>query len=662
MNLLVAALFVLVLAGLSALMSFKNSRLAHGFGVGGVIIACLLGCIGAVPIILGGPVELMRLPWSVPAGDFFIELDALSAFFIVPILALASLTAIYGAEYLDVWRVKRNLGVTWFFFNVLTASMVLVCLARNALLFLMAWEVMALASYFLVTFEHEQERTREAGWIYLVATHLGTAFLVVLFLLMGRQAGSLDFDRWTQFGAWAPGQAGLFFILAIIGFGSKAGFMPFHVWLPEAHPAAPSHVSALMSGVMIKTGIYGLYRLTSMLGPPPAWWGWVFIGIGLSSGLLGVLFALVQHDLKRLLAYSSVENIGIITLGMGLGFVGLSASAPALVVLGFGGSLLHVWNHALFKGLLFLGAGSVLHATGTRQIDQLGGLLKRMPWTGFTFLVGAVAICGLPPLNGFVSEFLVFFGAFSGVLRTGEATAVPTLAIMAGLALIGGLAAACFCKAFGMVFLGEPRTTLPRPAHECGPAMHWPMCLLAGGCGLLGLLAPWALRSLQPLLRDVTHLPTDLIQRHLQLAARSLSWIVVVTLVLWVLIAALAWLRHWRLSKAKIAAGLTWDCGYAQPTVRMQYSASSFVEPLSALFRPFLWTRTRAVPPKGFFPSTASLATDTADLCHANLYRPAFLRLVWGMSKLRWLQHGRVQLYVLYIALTLLLLLIWKLG
>jgi len=287
----------------------------------------------------------------------------------------------------------------------------LVVVARNGVLFLMSWELMSLASFFLVTLEDEKESVRRAGWIYLIAMHLGTAFLLAMFLLLGQNAASLDFERLST--AAAP--SGVFFLLAVIGFGTKAGFIPMHVWLPEAHPAAPSHVSAVMSGVMIKTGIYGLLRILTLLGPPAAWWGWTLVAIGIVSGILGVLYALAQHDLKRLLAYHSVENIGIIALGLGIGVLGISYSNPMMAALGFTGGLLHVVNHALFKSLLFLGAGSVLHATGTGELDRLGGLLKRMPVTGTTFLIGAVAISGLPPLNGFVSEFLIYLGVIAGL-------------------------------------------------------------------------------------------------------------------------------------------------------------------------------------------------------------------------------------------------------
>ena len=307
---------------------------------------------------------------------------------------------------------RKNLGAYWFFFNGLAASMAMVAVAANGVLFLICWEVMALCSFFLVTFESEEESVQRAGWTYLVATHIGTAFLLVLFLMLGRQAGggSLDFDTFLAARGHMGAAADVLFLLALVGFGAKAGFVPFHIWLPEAHPAAPSPVSAVMSGVMLKTGIYGILRTLTFLGAPHLWWGWLLIATGLVSGIFGVLMALAQHDLKRLLAYHSVENIGIIALGLGLGVLGVAWRLPALAVLGFAGGLLHVVNHALFKGLLFMGAGSVQHATGTREIDLLGGLIKRMPWTGRTFLIGAVAICGLPPLNGFVSELLIYTG------------------------------------------------------------------------------------------------------------------------------------------------------------------------------------------------------------------------------------------------------------
>ena len=661
MTLLLLAMAALLLGAVAALLLSGSRRNDVSLvATASVVVASVLGLIPAIQVLAGSPVQQLRLPWPVPFGEFFIELDPLSAWFLLPTLLLSALSAIYGVGYLRSQEGKRSLGPVWFFYCLLVLAMSLVLLARNAVLFISAWELMAVASFFLVTFEHERESVRSAGWIYLVATHLGTGFLLVFFILIGRETGSMDFTVWAEKGIHTPELAGILFLLAVVGFGTKAGFMPFHVWLPEAHPAAPSHVSALMSGVMIKTGIYGLVRAFTFLGTPPLWWGWLLIGIGLTSGVLGVLFALAQHDLKRLLAYHSVENIGIIALGLGVGLLGMSTSSPALIVLGFGGGLLHVLNHALFKGLLFLGAGAVLHGTGTAEIDRLGGLLKRIPWTAATFLIGAVAISGLPPLNGFVSEFLIFLGAFQGGAISGGAIAVPLLALIAGLALIGGLAAACFTKAFGVVFLGEPRTEHTARAPETGWAMRLPMLALAAGCVLIGLFAPVVVKSLQAVLENVTGLPPEIVRDNLAAATNPLTFVVIGMVAFLLVLVALILLRRSLLAGRRVEEGVTWGCGYAQPTTRMQYTASSFVQPFTTLFRWLLGSHRQLQRPEGFFPPKASLTTETPDLCHANLYRPGFLKMNWGISKLRWLQQGHVQLYVLYIAVTLIVLLAWK--
>ncbi|MBI2931205.1 MAG: hypothetical protein HYY16_06105 [Planctomycetes bacterium] len=647
MNLLLFGITLLVAGGSAALLARRSSWL----GAGSAVLGCAAGLIGAVRALAAGASESWRLAWEIPGGSFAVELDALSAFFLIPILGLSALAAIYGVGYLDSWRGKKALGPVWFFTNTLIASMAMVVIARNGLLFLVAWEVMALASFFLVGFEHEKPAVREAAWVYFVAGHFGTAFLIVFFLLLGREAGSLDFEGFDRV---APAMSAPLFLMALVGFGTKAGFMPLHVWLPDAHPAAPSHVSALMSGVMIKTGIYGLVRALTFLGAPPPWWGWTLIGVGLVSGVLGVLFALAQHDLKRLLAYHSVENIGIIALGAGVGVLGQAAGSPALAFFGWAGALLHVVNHALFKGLLFLGAGSVLHATGTREMDHLGGLLKRMPVTGVTFLIGAAAISGLPPLNGFVSEFLILLGAFSGACSKSASTAVPVLVTIGGLALISGLAAACFTKAFGVVFLGEPRGEHAHHAHEAGLAMRIPMVLLAAACFAVGLLAPAVLRFMAPAVKQVSGVdfagsPSS---------RPAIAWGAAAFLTV---VGGLALVRRRLLAGRTVGETVTWDCGYARPGPRMQYTSSSFAQPLTDLFATFLRTRRTQSPPSGYFPRNASYATETPDVCREGLFRNAFLGGAWVLGKLGWLQQGRVHLYVLYIALTLLALLMWSL-
>lgn len=667
MSLLLAALIVLGASALAALLSGRAAKPATFFGVGGSLVGCVLAFIPTIQVLTGTTLDPIRAAWSIPGGSFFVHIDPLSAFFLIPILLLSAVAAVYGGAYLQAHETgghgtpaapSRALGPAWFFYNLLIASMILVVTSRNGMLFLMAWEVMALTSFFLVTFEDEKPAVREAGWTYLVATHIGTAFLLFFFILMGREAGTLDFDQFAGL-QLAPALASLLFLLAVVGFGAKAGFLPLHVWLPEAHPAAPSHVSAVMSGVMIKTGIYGLLRTLTFLGTPPAWWGWLLIGIGLTSGILGVVMALAQHDLKRLLAYHSVENIGIIALGLGAGVLGLHYNLPSLTVLGFTGGLLHVLNHALFKGLLFLGAGAVDHSTGTRELDVLGGLLKKMPWTGTAFLIGSVAICGLPPLNGFVSEFLIYYGAYCSVAAPGRVSIPIILSLVAGLALIGGLAAACFTKAFGAVFLGEPRSDHATHAHEVSIWMIVPQYVLAAGCLAIGLSSPWLIDVLIPVIEPLAGpVSADVLVP----ASDVLKGVTTVSIGLLGLIALLAMLRLGLLHNRTVGSTGTWDCGYAAPTARMQYTASSFAQPLTDLFQIFLRSRKQPVALRATFPESTHFATETPDVWRDLFFQPVFNGVAWIFGRFRWLQHGRVQLYVLYIAIALLALLIWKLG
>jgi formate hydrogenlyase subunit 3/multisubunit Na+/H+ antiporter MnhD subunit len=665
------AVAVWSLTGLLARVRGRSARWASACGVLGAVAGGALTVAAALNVLLCGARPALRWPWSIPLGSFNLALDPLSAVFALAIGGIGALAAVYAVGYLaekgdgpgDEPNAppRKNVGGAWFFFNLLLASMLLVVTARNGLLFLMSWELMSLASFFLVMFEGEKPGVREAGWTYLVTTHLGTALLLAMFALLSRKSGSLDFDA-----LGAPGLAGTAFLLGLIGFGTKAGLMPLHVWLPEAHPAAPSFVSAVMSGVMIKTGIYGLLRMLTWLGEPPAWWGWTLLAMGVVSGVGGVLYALSQHDLKRLLAYHSVENIGIIAMAMGVGLLGVHYQIPAMAALGYAAALLHVVNHALFKSLLFLGAGSVLHAAGTGEIDRLGGLLKRMPVTGATFLIGAAAISGLPPLNGFVSEFLLYLGAAMGLgsaARTIPAWTLMSVLVIGGLALISGLAAACFTKAFGIVFLGEPRSAAAAEAHEAGAAMRWPMAILAALCVAVGLSAPLWPRLLSSAVSVM--MPAGLAAD----AAASVRWavgpltsVVCGSCVLLGLIVALAYFRRKLLAGRRVELSGTWDCGYAAPNARMQYTASSFARPLTSLFRLFLQPCEEIHEPRGLFPERAGLHTHAADLFRRGVYGPVFAGIGWIASKLRWLQEWRIQIYVLYIALTILILFIWKLG
>ncbi len=658
MQVFISGCVILVLSG-AAVVFLGRSRTASWAAALGVWAGCGTALIPVLHVLTGQAVEPMQVAWSMPGGSLSFGLDGLSAFFCLPILLVAPLAATYGCEYLA--HEKKPLGSILFFFNILVASMLLLMAARNGLLFLVVWEIMAVSSFFLVIFDDEHAHVREAGWTYLIATHIGTGALLVFFALLGRQAGSLEFDAMAT-AKLAPAMASVLFVLAVVGFGSKAGFFPLHVWLPEAHPAAPSHVSALMSGVMIKTGIYGLLRAVTFLGAPLPAWGWTLVIIGLASGILGVAFALAQHDLKRLLAYHSVENIGIITLGIGAGLLGLSWNQPALAVLGFGGGILHVLNHAVFKSLLFLGAGAVAHSAHTRDIDHLGGLLKSMRWTGVAFLVASAAISGLPPFNGFVSEFLIYLGSFTGVRSDAPETVVLAILVTGGLAIIGGLAAACFTKAFGTVFLGEPRSNHAANAHEVGAAMRWPMAILAAICLGIGLLAPLAVRTVLPAVQFLTGTVGTPPDGPSGMAIQVLSGVAWLSFSLLVLATALYFIRR-RLPRGQeqTVTG-TWDCGYARPTARMQYTASSFAQPLTDLFRFILRTRKRGDRVRGFFPKAATFGTETPDAAREWLFAPLFRTIDRVAAPIRRMQHGRVHEYLLYIAIVLIVLLIWKAG
>jgi formate hydrogenlyase subunit 3/multisubunit Na+/H+ antiporter MnhD subunit len=653
------AILLLLLSGLVACVS-SRSDVGHRAGQMGAIIGSGFGLVPAIRVLAGGESESIAGIWHMPGGSLHLQIDAVSAFFLLPVFGLSILTALYGRSYLAARDGGRDSAGSWFHLNLLTASMALVISAHDGLLFLLTWEIMALSPFFLVIFEDRKATARHAAWTYLAATHLGTAFLLVLFVVLGTLAGTSDFDGYSAVLRGHATLSSAIFVLALIGFGSKAGIVPAHVWLPEAHPAAPSHASALMSGSMIKVGIYGIVRMLIILGTPEAWWGWVLIAIGATSGVLGVLFALAQHDLKRLLAYHSVENIGIILLGIGVGVLGLATGLSSLAVIGFAAGLLHVVNHCIFKGLLFLGAGAVQHAAHTLGLEELGGLLKRMQWTGTTFLIGSAAIVGLPPLNGFVSEFLLFTSGFVAVAHPLAPIAAAGLIVIVVMGLISGLAAACFAKAFGIVFLGLPRSPEAAEAHEVARPMVVAMSFLALLCVLIGLAAPAVAVALAGVVAAATGLAPSVVRDQLAPATASLTGAIMVFAAL-IAIGALAWgLRARRLSDVAVRRGPVWGCGYLFPASRMQYTASSFAQPLVTQFHLFIRNREALVPPAGNFPAPASYSSDSGDPFLRLLFAPTFRWFDRMVTRLNVIQHGHIHVYVLYVAATLVALLIWE--
>ena len=514
---------------------------------------------------------------------------------------------------------------------------------------------MAASSFLLVLFEHEKEQSRRAAFIYLAAGGAGALMLLAAFSLLGAGAGALDFSSFTS---PSRGIASAVFLLSLCGFGLKAGFIPLHVWLPEAHPAAPSHVSAVMSGIMIKTGIYGIIRVLGFIKPWEVWWGWTLLILGAVSCLLGVLFALAQHEIKRVLAYSSIENVGIILMAAGLGMVGTACGAYTLAGLAFAGALLHILNHSLFKGLLFMGAGSVLHGAGTAELEALGGLSKRMPLTAPLFLAGAAAACALPPLNGFAGEFLIYIGAFRSINSAGPAALAGVVSALA-LASAGALAAAAFTRAGGAAFLGEPRSARAAAAHEAGPLMLFSMRTLALLCLLAGLAGPFLLRPLG--FAVASGFGSYYGAAAAEAAMVPLSYISLGGLLLIALIAIAALQRRAFLGSKKPAEGLTWDCGYAAPSPRMQYGASSFSQPLTDFFQPILRKLGQYPVISEYFPGRASFSNEAQPVFYNAVYLPAARRLRNLAYRFSWIQHGRLQIYILYIVVTLMGLLLWKL-
>jgi len=634
--------------------SLKNTQISAKISVPCIIIGCLLGLIPTIQILLSGLPESFILPSNSYYGTFRFEVDSLSAFFLLPVLIISLLGAVYGYEYM-----KPYFGAdkTWFSYSILVASMIGVVTARNGLLFLLCWEIMSLSSFFLVSFENHKQEVRTASLIYLIAAHIGAAFLLMFFALMWVTTGSLDFNNFVSI---TPIYADILFLLAVIGFGTKAGFIIMHIWLPEAHPAAPSHVSAIMSGVMVKTGIYGILRVLMLLGVVHAWWGWFLILTGAVSGLFGILFSLAQRDFKKLLAYSTVENVGIITMGIGLGILGMSHNDPFIIVMGFGGSLIHIINHSLIKSLLFMGAGSVLHSTGTRDMEKLGGLLKFMPWTAANFFTGSIAIAGLPPLNGFIGEFMIYLGAFHALNTDGKSFTIVGIIIIISLALIGTLTVFSFTRAFGFTFLGNLREQKINHIHESGSLMLYSMTLLSAACISIGLGAPFILKFLIPVIKDISFVSLPLIEVRIISMNNILMKLCFVSILFILIIAILGLFSYYLRKKRIVRETETWSCGYTQVTPKMQYTAYSFSKPVTDLFSPFIRAKRNMEPVQGLFPEKSSLISITPDVFYDLLIRPAFLMVKKLLFRFKWIQHGNLQLYVFYITLTLIILLVWK--
>ncbi|HCC54476.1 MAG TPA: hypothetical protein DEQ20_06075 [Desulfobulbaceae bacterium] len=660
-----AAVSLIFCSGLPALAWGRWAKSGENLSVALLLTGVALGLTTSLAGAWQSPAPVLAAAWALPGGSFLLELDGLAALFLLPALLILGLGSVYGLGYFSQARHDAAAGRLRLFYGILGAAIALLPVCRNGLLFLMAWEVMAIGSFLLILTEQHEEEARRAAYVYLTVTHTGTLALFAMFILLAGPSGSFAFPPASTLDG-ATFQAGAIFLLALFGFGLKAGVMPLHIWLPGAHAAAPSHVSALMSGVVIKMGIYGLVRVTGFYTGQPAWWGGSILVLGVVSAIMGVVFALAQHDIKRLLAYHSVENIGIILIGLGCALLGKTFHSPALVVLGLAGALLHVINHGLFKSLLFLGAGAVIQATGTREIDRYGGLLRSMPRTAFFFLGGAVAICGLPPLNGFVSEWLIYLGLLHS---QSEGAAFPlslTVLAVPALAITGALAVACFVKVFGITFLGTTRRQFSLPPGEAPGSMLLPMGILLFCCLIIGL-APW---TIIPLLQQAitawlgtTFATVSLVENQNSTLINSLAPVYWLSLCAFLLLTISAGFFFWQKSfqePCREKRPSTWGCGWREGTTRMEYTSVSFAEMLVSFFRWGLWSDITGGRAIGFFPGVASLAAHTPDLVLDRLIHPVCRTLSRAAFAVRaFLHQGWIGIYLLYTALTLCLLLWW---
>ncbi len=643
-----------------------GERAKSGVVLAGALPATLLLVVAAIRVLAGESARL-SIVLGYPIGAASFVLDPLSALFAVVIAIGGLASLLYAGGYLRSYLGSgRTIGSHWFFLVLLIVSMLLVVVIRHAILFLIAWELMSLSSFFLVLFENERREVQRAALNYLITMHVGLFFLIAAFVLLSLAAGSYDLDRFGQ-GVGAPERVPLFFLL-FLGFGIKAGFIPLHSWLPLAHPAAPSHVSGLMSGVMIKMGIYGILRFILLFGALPPEVGYAVLTISLLSALLGVIYAIAQHDIKTLLAYHSVENIGIIGIGIGFGLLGMAYRDEAVALLGFGGALFHVINHSLFKGLLFYGAGAVYLGSHSRVIDRLGGLARRMGITAALFLIGSLAICGLPPFNGFVSEFVLYLGMLHGLALGSTLATVVSVFSLTTLAFVGSLAVLCFTKVYGVAFLGSPRSAEAEGAREADWRMLLPMGFLALLCLGLGLFPQSVLPSIARAAANLSGYGGGLAgvgAFHGAGLAALLSILRVISLIFLALLATVALLAGVRallLRRRTVARADTWACGYRTVSPRMQYTASSYARPFLELVSPLFKRHGRAVEVRALFPLSAESSTHNEELLDAYVTKPAVNALRATVRRFTWIQGGNLQQYMLYGLLFLLITVVWVLG
>lgn len=601
----------------------------------------------AVKVLAGQPYEEIFHGGYV-FGEIHVRVDALASWFIL-LMNFTLLTGIlYGRRYMQHYaNQSANLSIHFASYILIHFSMLGIYCVQNALAFLCVWEMMAICSFLLVIFEHHKIETIKAGINYLIQAHIGIVFLMIGFIWVHFYTGSYDFNAIAQYSSTvSPAISFVLFLCFFIAFGIKAGFVPFHTWLPYAHPASPSHVSGVMSGVIIKLGIFGIFRMLLLIEGDYLLMGYTILVVSVISGIYGVMLAIVQHDVKKLLAYHSIENIGIIGIGIGLGAIGLGLGSPYLVFAGFAGALLHTLNHSLFKSLLFYCAGTVYQATHTMDIERLGGLIKKMPQTTALFLVAALAICGLPPFNGFVSEFFIYSGLFHAFQLNQLSLTMSMILSIGGLVIIGGLALLCFTKAFGIIFLGTERHPHHKPVREVEFSKLFPKYLIALIILLIGIVPQIFL--------GVIERPVGLFTAEMGPGFKGTEFIPLLRNISFsacgfiLLTAMILWIRKIAVASKNNSTAPTWGCGYGVASPKFQYTANSFVRSYRKLAKPLLMMNKKENDMEGVFPNPVSSVTHPYDKMEAILIDIPVKYLKGFMERFRFLQNGSPQFYVLY--------------
>lgn len=650
MNYFLTGLTLIFAGGLISLIFSENykSKIISIFLFSGTALIS----IPAVNILFTGKIleKIFYLPE--PIGKISLIIDPLSAIFILVISVMSFLGITYASGYIKPYLNKnKNISSHFLFLSILICSMLGVVTIQNALFFLIVWEIMSLSSFFLVIFENNKKEVLSAGINYLIYMHISVIFIILSFILLYIKSGSLDFNSYKTVLESNKVFSELIFVLLFVGFGIKAGFVPFHNWLPRAHPAAPSHVSGIMSGVMIKTGIYGILRVITLLGTPTETISYFVLIISVITALFGILYATAQKDIKKLLAYSSIENIGIIGIGIGVGMLGLSYQNNLTALLGFAGALLHILNHSVFKEILFFCAGSIYKQTHIKDTEQLGGLIKKMPYTSYLFLIGSLSICALPPFNGFISEFLIYLGLLKGFAVKNIFTTSLLVISVASLAFVGSIALLCFTKVFSISFLGTARSEKAEQVKEdVSFMMLLPIIILALSTLLIGLFPQYAIKAvLSPvmfLIKNNLALNEFYISLNLPLnllKSISLSCFVFITLVF-----SFFGLRLLSLKNKNIAVQNTWGCGYKKTNNRMQYTASSYVSPFLSMLKPFFIKHFDIKKPKVLFPKDAHFNLDIEDIEEFYVVNPIIKADERFLLRFQWLQGGHTQQYILY--------------